>query len=101
MWLLCWLSLIQLGMKSVHGMSSGKILGIAIIYLLLLHRDIFYFLTVKHFSYDVVNCPYWDSNPGPLPPTPYLFETLSALSHKLDIIGCFIIPIWKPRFCCQ
>ena len=57
MWLLCWLSLIQLGMQSVHGMSSGKILGTAIIYLLLLLRDIFFFFfffTVKHFSYDIV-----------------------------------------------
>ena len=42
-WLLCWLSLIQLGMQSVHGMSSGQILGTATIYLLLLLRDILFF----------------------------------------------------------
>ena len=42
-WILCWLSLIQLGMQSVHGMSSGKILGTAIIYLMLLLRDFFFF----------------------------------------------------------
>ena len=26
-----------------------------------------FFFTTKHFSYNVVNCPHYDSNPGPLP----------------------------------
>ena len=32
----------------------------------LLYGLLFLFFTTKHFGYDVVNYPNWDSNPGPL-----------------------------------
>ena len=46
------------------------------------------FLTTKYFSLNIVNCPYWDSNPGLIPSLcPVFFSNiLSALPHELRMM---------------
>ena len=44
-----------------------------------------FFLTIKSFSYNVVNYLDWDSNPNPCPlPMSRPFEMLTVLLHELD-----------------
>ena len=42
-----------------------------------------FFLTIKHFNYNIVNMSIGSLNPGTLLPIPYLFETLNILPHEL------------------
>ena len=54
----------------------------------------FYFLfcIVKHFRYNVVNCPHWNSNPGPLPSLCLAFlERLNTLPYELGMMSIVIV----------
>ena len=46
-------------------------------------QSFFVFFTAKHFNYNIVNCFYYDWNPGP--PLLYMSELFEMLNNLLDL----------------
>ena len=47
----------------------------------------FFFWTINYFNYNILNCPYWDLNPKPLPfLCGVFFKILCALLHDINTL---------------